>query len=65
MDFIQNMTPEGMADMLFEHGMEQHIHFCQRKEECYDLVDKGGGVTEPMCRKCLVEYLEMDLPDDG
>lgn len=42
MDFIQHMTPEEMAGIVFEHGMEQHIHFCRQKEECYSLLDKGA-----------------------
>ena len=33
---IHNMTPEEMADAIFENGIDDLFDFCESKQECSD-----------------------------
>lgn len=53
---IQNISYEGMAELIEKYAKEEAVNYCEKRPECYQAI--GSGTHEFKCRECLMEYLK-------
>ena len=56
-DKIRDVSDEEMAEFILANDLDDEIHFCKSKPECYAILDSGGTITHEMCKKCCIEWL--------
>jgi hypothetical protein len=57
-------TEEGLAKFLMRvHDEGIYIPFCQKKEECWGLIEENG-VPDEKCMECLKEWLRKPYEGD-
>ena len=59
-DKIRAMSDEDLTDMIYDLNMEGT--FCTNRKECEELLN-NDGITDEMCKKCLLEYLRKPVED--
>lgn len=58
-DRIRAMSDEELADMIFKYGIDDHINFCEEREECQKLIELDRlNPWGKECRKCMLEWLK-------
>ena len=56
-DKIRAASDEEIAEFILANDLDDEIHFCNRKPECYAILDSDGTITNEMCRKCCIDWL--------
>lgn len=59
-DRIRSMTDEELADAIIKNTLKdigEIIPFCKNYKRCEDMLDSLDGISESMCRECLLEWL--------
>lgn len=59
-DRIRAMTDEELADTIIKNTLKdlgEIIPFCKNYKRCEDMLDSLDGISESMCRECLLEWL--------
>lgn len=60
LDKIRAMSDEELTDLIYDLNMEGI--FCQNRKECEELLN-NDGITDEMCKKCLLEYLRKPVEE--
>lgn len=56
-EYIRSMSDEELADKIFTSEVSAMLDFCQEFSKCEELNEKGEEITDEMCKKCLVKWL--------
>lgn len=54
---IRSMSVEEMADKILASEISTILDFCQNFSECENILANGEEISEEMCKKCLIQWL--------
>lgn len=61
-DRIHSMSVEELAELLYQfENLSDKLKFCKNEPECEELLDEGKTISDNMCKKCLVEWLQSEV----
>lgn len=61
LDRLISMTPEQLADLIMDLGVDNDIEFCPNTKECGDKVDADIEIPDDDCKQCLIKWLQEDI----
>lgn len=60
-DMIRAMSDEKLAGIMVGlSDLDLRIGFCQNKPECDELLNTDGEITNAMCERCMLQWLQRD-----
>lgn len=63
-DRIHSMSVEELAELLYQfENLSDKLKFCKNEPECEELLDEGKTISDNMCKKCLVEWLQSEVEE--
>lgn len=60
-DRFRAMSDIELARVLMRaHDCELNIPFCQEKQECNEMIDRGNIIPDEKCLGCMVKWLQRE-----